>query len=81
MHKIPVWSMASKYGPPPPKLEECLNTLQKGKEAMHSGFPKEGDENFQISGHQNIFSRVVLQGLAHGLQATGRTPKTNIRSI
>ena len=25
------------------------------------------DENFQISGHDNIFSRFVLQGLAHTL--------------
>ena len=34
---------------------------------MHSGFLKEGDENFQISGHQNIFSRFVLPGLVNGL--------------
>ena len=33
----------------------------------HSGFPSYGDEKFQISGHENIFSRFVLQGLAHGL--------------
>ena len=33
----------------------------------HSGFLKEGDENFQIFGHQNIFSRFVLRGIAHSL--------------
>ena len=49
--------------------------------AMHSGFPQEGDEKFQISWHENIFSRFVLQVLAHGLYAPGMTLKTYIRSI
>ena len=35
--------------------------------SYHSGFPQEGDEKFQISWHENIFSRFVLQMLAHGL--------------
>ena len=43
------------------------NVLLEPAAAMHSGFLKEGDEKFQISGHQNIFSRFVLRGLAHGL--------------
>ena len=34
---------------------------------LHSGFPQERDEKFQISWHENIFSRFVLQMLAHGL--------------
>ena len=33
----------------------------------HSGFPSQGDENFQISGHKHIFSRFLLRGLAHTL--------------
>ena len=33
--------------------------------ARHSGFLRERDENFQISGHENIFSRYVLQVLAN----------------
>ena len=36
-------------------------------EALHSGFPSHRDEDFQISRHENIFSRFVLQVLAHGV--------------